>query len=222
MVQVFPYIFPNIETLPKYLYTVVMIYRYDLKTNKKAYVPFLIIGAMVLAALSTFLFLSPVLAVIITAIALWIASKMLTSMKNIVSSRIETYTEGFNVYLSDGTKLEFEYNLISHAGLITNTGFVFAYEESIDRIVQLPPVFTDFNAFIEELKENTTCYTDYNLEEGQTIIDWLKKELGVEDKSQKDEEEDSTDLEEKEEESENSNEKEDFSTHEEESPKTEE
>ena len=79
-----------------------------------------------------------------------------------------------------------------------------------------------FNAFIEELKENTTCYTDYNLEEGQTIIDWLKKELGVEDKSQKDEEEDSTDLEEKEEESENSNEKEDFSTHEEEPPKTEE
>ena len=161
-----------------------MIYKYDLKTNKKAYVPYLIIGAMVLTALSTFLFLSPVLAVIITAIALWIASKMLKSMKNIVSSRLETYTEGFNVYLSDGTKLEFEYPLISHAGLITNTGFVFAYEESIDRIVQLPPVFTDFSDFIEELKENVPCYKDYTLEEGQTIIDWLKKELGITDKSE--------------------------------------
>lgn len=161
-----------------------MIYKYDLKTNKKAYVPYLIIGAMVLTALSTFLFLSSVLAVIITAIALWIASKMLKSMKNIVSSRVETYTEGFNVYLSDGTKLEFEYPLISHAGLITNTGFVFAYEESIDRIVQLPPVFTDFSDFIEELKENVPCYKDYTLEEGQTIIDWLKKELGITDKSE--------------------------------------
>lgn len=161
-----------------------MIYKYDLKTNKKAYVPYLIIGAMVLTALSTFLFLSPVLAVIITAIALWIASKMLKSMKNIVSSRVETYTEGFNVYLSDGTKLEFEYPLISHAGLITNTGFVFAYEESIDRIVQLPPVFTDFSDFIEELKENVPCYKDYTLEEGQTIIDWLKKELGITDESE--------------------------------------
>ena len=161
-----------------------MIYKYDLKTNKKAYVPYLIIGAMVLTALCTFLFLSPVLAVIITAIALWIASKMLKSMKNIVSSRVETYTEGFNVYLSDGTKLEFEYPLISHAGLITNTGFVFAYEESIDRIVQLPPVFTDFSDFIEELKENVPCYKDYTLEEGQTIIDWLKKELGITDGSE--------------------------------------
>ena len=161
-----------------------MIYKYDLKTNKKAYVPYLIIGAMVLTALSTFLFLSSVLAVIITAIALWIASKMLKSMKNIVSSRVETYTEGFNVYLSDGTNLEFEYPLISHAGLITNTGFVFAYEESIDRIVQLPPVFTDFSDFIEELKENVPCYKDYTLEEGQTIIDWLKKELGITDKSE--------------------------------------
>lgn len=161
-----------------------MIYKYDLKTNKKAYVPYLIIGAMVLTALSTFLFLSSFLAVIITAIALWIASKMLKSMKNIVSSRVETYTEGFNVYLSDGTKLEFEYPLISHAGLITNTGFVFAYEESIDRIVQLPPVFTDFSDFIEELKENVPCYKDYTLEEGQTIIDWLKKELGITDESE--------------------------------------
>ena len=161
-----------------------MIYKYDLKTNKKAYVPYLIIGAMVLTALSTFLFLSSVLAVIITAIALWIASKMLKSMKNIVSSRVETYTEGFNVYLSDGTKLEFEYPLISHAGLITNTDFVFAYEESIDRIVQLPPVFTDFSDFIEELKENVPCYKDYTLEEGQTIIDWLKKELGITDESE--------------------------------------
>lgn len=161
-----------------------MIYKYDLKTNKKAYVPYLIIGAMVLTALSTFLFLSSVLAVIITAIALWIASKMLKSMKNIVSSRVETYTEGFNVYLSDGTKLEFEYPLISHAGLITNTGFVFAYEESIDRIVQLPPVFTDFSDFIEELKENVPCYKDYTLEEGQTIIDWLKIELGVTESSE--------------------------------------
>lgn len=161
-----------------------MIYKYDLKTNKKAYVPYLIIGAMVLTALSTFLFLSSVLAVIITAIALWIASKMLKSMKNIVSSRVETYTEGFNVYLSDGTKLEFEYPLISHAGLITNTGFVFAYEESIDRIVQLPPVFTDFSDFIEELKENVPCYKDYTLEEGQTIIDWLKKELGITEESE--------------------------------------
>ena len=166
-----------------------MMYKYDLKTNKKAYVPYLIIGVMVLTVLSTFLFLSSVLAVIITAIALWIASKMLKSMKNIVSSRVETYTEGFNVYLSDGTKLEFEYPLISHAGLITNTGFVFAYEESIDRIVQLPPVFTDFTDFIEELKENVPCYKDYTLEEGQTIIDWLKKELGVEDKTENQEEE---------------------------------
>ena len=161
-----------------------MMYKYDLKTNKKAYVPYLIIGVMVLTVLSTFLFLSSVLAVIITAIALWIASKMLKSMKNIVSSRVETYTEGFNVYLSDGTKLEFEYPLISHAGLITNTGFVFAYEESIDRIVQLPPVFTDFTDFIEELKENVPCYKDYTLEEGQTIIDWLKKELGITDESE--------------------------------------
>lgn len=165
-----------------------MIYKYDLKTNKKAYLPFLVIGAMVLAALSTILFMSPVFATIISVIALFAASRMIKSMKRILSSRIETYTDGFNVFLSDGTKLEFEYNLITHAGLILNTGFVFAYEASIDRIVQLPPVFTCFDEFVKELKENTDCYTDYDLEEGKTIIDWLKKELGIPEKTEEESE----------------------------------
>ena len=132
--------------------------------------------------------MSPVFATIISVIALFAASRMIKSMKRILSSRIETYTDGFNVFLSDGTKLEFEYNLITHAGLILNTGFVFAYEASIDRIVQLPPVFTCFDEFVEELKENTDCYTDYDLEEGKTIIDWLKKELGIPEKTEEESE----------------------------------
>ena len=161
-----------------------MTYNYNLKANKNGYVPFLFIAAIVLGALSTFLFLSTVTAVIITALAVWAAVKMSFSLRKILSSRIETYTEGFNVFLSDGTKLEFEYKLITHAGLITNTSFVFAYEASLDRIVQLPKVFINFEDFVEELKENTTCYKDYTLEEGQTIIDWLKVELGIPEKKE--------------------------------------
>ena len=161
-----------------------MTYNYNLKANKNGYVPFLFIAAIVLGALSTFLFLSTTAAVIITALAVWAAVKMSFSLRKILSSRIETYTEGFNVFLSDGTKLEFEYKLITHAGLITNTNFVFAYEESLDRIVQLPQAFINFEGFIEELKENTTCYKDYTLEEGQTIIDWLKVELGIPEKEE--------------------------------------
>jgi hypothetical protein len=161
-----------------------MTYNYNLKANKNGYVPFLFIAAIVLGALSTFLFLSTTAAVIITVLAVWAAVKMSFSLRKILSSRIETYTEGFNVFLSDGTKLEFEYKLITHAGFITNTNFVFAYEESLDRIVQLPQAFINFEGFIEELKENTTCYKDYTLEEGQTIIDWLKVDLGITEKEE--------------------------------------
>jgi hypothetical protein len=161
-----------------------MTYNYNLKANKNGYVPFLFIAAIVLGALSTFLFLSTTAAVIITVLAVWAAVKMSFSLRKILSSRIETYTEGFNVFLSDGTKLEFEYKLITHAGFITNSGFVFAYEASLDRIVQLPKVFINFEDFVEELKENTTCYKDYTLEEGQTIIDWLKADLGITEKEE--------------------------------------
>ena len=57
-----------------------------------------------------------------------------------------------------------------------------------------------FFSFVEELKENVPCYKDYTLEEGQTIIDWLKIELGVTENSEDNTEEDSTILEEGEEE----------------------
>lgn len=155
-----------------------MIYKYNLKSNKKAYIPFIAIFGCVLAGASTFLYLSRIVATIIFVIALWAAFKMYSSMKTILNSRIETFTDGFCVYVSDGTKLDFEWNLVTHAGHITNNDFYFAYEESLDRIVQLPNVFTDFDTFIEELKQNTP-YKEYDLADGETIIDWLKKELGV-------------------------------------------
>ena len=45
----------------------------------------------------------------------------------------------------------------------------------------------------EELKENVPCYKDYTLEEGQTIIDWLKIELGVTESSEDNAEEEISD-----------------------------
>ncbi|MBO5482258.1 MAG: hypothetical protein J5978_02920 [Spirochaetaceae bacterium] len=156
-----------------------MTYKYNIKSNIKLLLPYVIVAVVLVGAFSTFFFLSRLYAFLLSAIAVWFSSKILKSMKNLVSSRIETFTEGFNVFLADGTKLEFQYDLITHAGLITNTNFVFAYEESVDSIVQLPPYFVNFPDFVEELKENVSCYKDYTLEEGQTIIDWLKIELGI-------------------------------------------
>lgn len=179
MIQVFPCILPNIETLLKYLYTINMTYKYNIKSNPKLLFPYVIVAVVLVGAFSTFFYLSRLFAFLLSAIAVWFSYKILRSMKTLLSSRIESYTEGFNVFLSDGTKLEFEYDLITHAGLITNNDSVFVYEESKDSIVQLPPVFSDFQLFIQELKENTNCYKDYTLEEGQTIIDWLKIELGI-------------------------------------------
>lgn len=156
-----------------------MTYKYNIKSNPKLLFPYVIVAVVLVGAFSTFFYLSRLFAFLLSAIAVWFSYKILRSMKTLLSSRIESYTEGFNVFLSDGTKLEFEYDLITHAGLITNNDSVFVYEESKDSIVQLPPVFSDFQLFIQELKENTNCYKDYTLEEGQTIIDWLKIELGI-------------------------------------------
>lgn len=172
-----------------------MTYKYNIKSNLKLLFPYVLVGIMLIFAISSFFFFEPLMAIIFTAIALWFSFRICKTMKNILSSRVESYTEGFTVFMADGSKLDFEYKLITHAGFITNTGFIFAYEESLDRIVQLPPAFIGFEDFINELKENLSCYKDYTLEEGQTIIDWLKAELGITEDTEEPVEDNEQDLE---------------------------
>ncbi len=71
----------------------------------------------------------------------------------------------------------FEYKNITHAGLVKggpNDGQIFIYDENADKILQLPPVFLDFEALKQELSENTP-WQIYELEPDETITAHLKK-----------------------------------------------
>lgn len=154
-----------------------MTYKYNPKTTKNR---FLFYGIAILATgggLATFLFLDTFAAVICTALGLWVSVTVLKAVAKVQSTKIVTHDEGFAAYLSNGTKLDFGWGDITHSGIVVNgehKDLVFAYAEETDKIVKLPPIFFDFEDFKAELKEKTP-YKEYTLEEGETIIDYLKK-----------------------------------------------
>ena len=98
-------------------------------------------------------------------------------LRRLENSKVETFTESCTAYTSGGEKLVFEYKDITHAGFVKggpNDGHIFIYDENADKIVDLPPVFLDFEALKQELSENTP-WQIYEMQPDETIIDRLKK-----------------------------------------------
>lgn len=154
-----------------------MIYKYNPKVNPKRPLLFLISFVSPVAGAGLYFFAGIPGCIIGIAVGIWIAFSILKMLKRIEKTKVETFTESCTAYTSGGEKLVFEYKDITHAGCAKggpNDGQIFIYDENADKILQLPPVFVDFESLKQELSENTPWQV-YEMEEGESIIDRLKK-----------------------------------------------
>ncbi len=154
-----------------------MVYKYNPKVNKKRPVIFLVCIAAPVAGAGLYFIAGLLVGVVGAAAGLWVSFTIIKMLKRLENSKIETFTESCTAYTSGGEKLVFEYKDITHAGLVKggpDDGHIFIYNENADKILQLPPVFLDFEALKQELSANTP-WQIYELEPDETIIDRLKK-----------------------------------------------
>lgn len=141
-----------------------MVYKYSMKLNKESIKVYLVLIACLILGVGSFFFLPTLISLIILGVCLFAAYQVLKAVSKIMSARITTYTDGFTVRTSDGSKMEFEWNLISYAGFVVEgiqKGYIFVYEESVDRFIQLPPTFENLQEFRAEVEEHhpvEDCY----------------------------------------------------------------
>ncbi len=175
-----------------------MIYQYKMKMSKKSFPVYAMGFGSLAVAISAFFWANTLTAVLFVGVALFIDYQILKTIRRIAGARVVTFTEGFVVHMTDGTKMEFDWEKVDYSGVITNgehPGMIFAYNEGDDKIIQLPPVFSDFDQLVEELKENTP-FKEYQLEEGETsIIDHLKNMLGLNSDEEEDDDDEAEDSE---------------------------
>jgi len=154
-----------------------MVYKYNPKVNKKRPVIFLACFVAPVAGAGLYFFAGPLVGVVGAAAGLWVSFTILKMLRRLENSKVETFTESCTAYTSGGEKLVFEYKDITHAGCAKggpDDGNLFIYNENADKIVQFPPVFLNFESLKQELSENTP-WQIYEMEEGESIIDRLKK-----------------------------------------------
>ncbi|MCR4940729.1 MAG: hypothetical protein K5930_11595 [Treponemataceae bacterium] len=147
-----------------------------MKLNKESIKVYLVLIACLVLGIGSFFFLPTIVALIILGVCLFAAYTVLKAVSKIMSARITTYTDGFTVRTSDGTKMEFEWDLISYAGFVVEgiqKGYIFVYEESVDRFIQLPPTFENLQGFREEVEEHHPVEDCY-LKPTETIKERIK------------------------------------------------
>lgn len=154
-----------------------MVYKFNKKSNKKRPLIIAVCLACPVAGACVYFLAGLLPCIICTAGGFWAGYSIWKMLNRLESTRVETFTESCTAYTSGGEKLVFEYKNITHAGLVKggpNDGQIFIYDENADKILQLPPVFVDFESLKQELSENTPWKT-YELEPDETITARLKK-----------------------------------------------
>ena len=175
-----------------------MIYRYRMKFDGDSFKVYLLLAACVVVGIGAFFVLSTLWAIVLFLVCVVMAFQILKMMAKTLRARIITYTDGFTVYMTDGTKQQFEWDLISYAGFVVEgiqKGYVFVYEESVDRFIQLPPTFENLAGFREEIEEHHPV-EDCIMKPSETIKERIKSifvpETAEKEASEADEAEDTT------------------------------
>lgn len=154
-----------------------MVYKFNKKSNKKRPLIIAVCLACPVAGACVYFLAGLLPCIVCTAGGFYISYSIWKMLNRLESTRVETFTESCTAYTSGGEKLVFEYKNITHAGLVKggpNDGQIFIYDENADKILQLPPVFLDFESLKQELSENTP-WQIYELEPDETITARLKK-----------------------------------------------
>ena len=158
-----------------------MIYRYKVPLNGESIKVYLILAACAVIGIGSFFVLPKIGALAVLAICGFVAYQILKAMAKAGSARITTYTDGFSVRMADGTKLEFEWDKVSYAGYVVEgiqKGYMFVYEEDIDKFVQLPPAFENLAGFREEIEEHHAV-EDCVMKPSETIKERIKSIFGT-------------------------------------------
>ncbi len=153
-----------------------MTYRYKMKFDGDSFKVYLLLAACAVVGIGSFFVLSTLWAIVLLLVCGVMAFQILKMMAKTLSARIITYTDGFTVHMMDGTKQDFEWDLISYAGFVVEgiqKGYVFVYEESVDRFIQLPPQFENLAGFRAEIEEHHPV-EDCIMKPSETIKERIK------------------------------------------------
>jgi hypothetical protein len=164
-----------------------MVHRITYRTNPRLYLLAGISILLILGGLIALAFLGVLIGGIILVVTGFIAYSLFKFLRSVLKSNVNTYDDGLTFTLSSGSKERFTWERITHAGKCRDRGgkeSLFIYQEDEDRFMAVTEEFTDFPKLEKEIKEKTEVpFREHDLEEKETIQDYLRKLADIPDAS---------------------------------------
>lgn len=131
-----------------------MIYRYDVRRNRKIYVLYGGIAALAAGAAAAVAFIPGIAGLVVMALLGYLAYQLFKFVRNQTSSYIHTHDDGITAHTGVGGKTHYTWDEITHRGVASAEGrrAVFFYSESTDRLLSIPDEFFHFDDLVEEVK----------------------------------------------------------------------
>lgn len=129
-------------------------------------------------------FIFPIfLAIIVTIVASYFAYHLFKYILNIIRSKIETNEESIQFVLGKNDATEMAWDEIDFAGYCTQRRgrpFLYVYQEQEDKLLTVPNEYEGFANLVDEMRKKTAL-EDVALSETETINDYLKEKLEVQE-----------------------------------------
>ena len=159
-----------------------MVYKITLSSNPRILGMISVIILLPIAGIISFFFIPILLALVFTALGSYFAYHLVKFIRNILDTSIETSDERILCNLDAGEKTSMEWSSITHSGYCTQKKekpVLFLYNENIDKLLTIPSEFNGFSNLVEEIRNHMEL-PEIQLDETDTISEYLKKQLAPE------------------------------------------
>lgn len=162
-----------------------MIYRYDKSRNPRLLI--LKLGLLVLgAAASIVVFRTPpVVSIPVFIVAAFLILKVHRVYRDMIDSYFNVHDEGISGRTPSGKMVRMSFDSMTDAGIVNSSGdtrVAFFYDSVGDQLIQLPDVYKDFDAMLEEISQYRSL-PEFILENDESLEEMLRKKFPDEESS---------------------------------------
>lgn len=157
-----------------------MTYRITWRSNPRIIAAFVVVPALPIMGIVSFLVLPPLAGVIATAVGVYIAYQIAKFLRGSLASTIVTRSDGITIEAS-GEVSEYTWSEITYAGLYRETNgkpTLFVYNEPSDRLITVPDEYGSFEQMVEEVQRGVgESFERLDIASNKTLSDYLRSRV---------------------------------------------
>lgn len=159
-----------------------VVYHFEIAKSPRVLLIPAIVVVLAGASLALAVLVNALLGLVALGITIWVGYHFLKAFRHQLASRISTTDEGITCYTSVGEKVQMEWAQITLAGrylVAASRRLLFLYDDANDRLIKIPPQFSDYDQLEGELAERVEQMLEIEGDESEDVEAALRGRLNL-------------------------------------------